>query len=86
MKYGKIINGRVKQFKSIKYTDGGVAFNPTTKQWLENGYKKVIDNRPIEKDGFYQTRNFTENAIEINYIYNYVKIPIIEEGVEDAIM
>lgn len=49
---------------------------PTREQYLQKGYKLIINNRPEEKDGYIiQFDRYTEDDENIYYNYKYVETP-----------
>ena len=81
MEYGKIENGNVRKYQSILQEDGGVIYSPTPEQWLENGYLEIIDNRPAEIEGYYQTSIFEIVDNKIVYTYSYILNPVQDDNV-----
>ncbi len=75
MNYGKIENGNVRIYQIIVFENGGFNGSPSHEQWLEHGYLPIIDNRPPEKEGFYQESSFAIVDNQIVYTYNYVQNP-----------
>ena len=81
-KFGKInIFGDLEIATKIIQTDEKIIVNPTEEEYLENEYKKILEeNYPKEKEGFNIVKKFTENCQEIIIKYEYEEI--IEENTE----
>ena len=74
MEYGKLINGSLQIFQTMHYDNGGITFNPTHEQWIENGYFLINDNRIEDLDGFYLDVQYVIEGDTLNVVYNYKEI------------
>lgn len=77
---GKLENGNLKIAggKILKYDDVVVA-NPQENDFINAGYKPIIDKRLEENEGFYQVAEYFEEEDRIVAIYHYEEIVDEEE-------
>jgi len=77
--FGRIVNGNFEVAPTaIVFENGGWISNPTDKQYIENGYKRLIETeRPKISENECLKIVLTENESEINLSY---EIQIIENG------
>lgn len=73
-KYGKIINNQLITPQSIDLGRGQFTTNPTAEQYIEHGYKEVIDTHPTFAN---YDKSYTETDTQI--IVNYVEVIITEQ-------
>lgn len=73
MEYGRIIDGNVHTYLSIELENGGRIYNPSHIDWLEFNYLPIVNERPVDIDGYHQQATFEVVDNIIVYTYNYVK-------------
>ena len=76
---GKLENGQLKRATNIIRIDDKITVNPKEEDYLNAGYKQIIDNRLEDKEGFWQRAEYTEtdNEIIINYTYEEMTDEVI---------
>jgi hypothetical protein len=79
MKYGKINNDQLDSISDgFVNEQGHVFWNPTEEQFKDNGFMPIIENRPVEVEGFYISETYEIINDEIKIIYTYVEKTIID--------
>ncbi len=79
MRYAKLFDGNLSETQTIFLENGGVIYNPTDEQFVENGYKIFIDSEiPVTEVNEYLVAEYTETETEITVSYTATKIPIRE--------
>lgn len=78
----KLIDGQIKYAGGkILIINDVIIANPREKDWLEAGYKPIVDERLGEKDGYYQVPEYTEEYDKIVATYHYEELPDEQETV-----
>ena len=76
----KLIDGQIKfAGGKILIIDDKVIVNPREEDWLEAGYKPVVEERLEEKEGYYQVPEYTEEDDKIVATYHYEELPDEQE-------
>lgn len=81
-KYAKIECGRLvapQNYPGYIVIDGEKVYNPTEEQWLNNGYKPLVETLPEEIEGKIAIAHYEETDTEITQTWGYVDAPTPED-------
>ncbi len=76
MRYAKLIDGNLAEMQTIFLENGGVIYNPTDKQFVDNGFKPFIEGEiPAIGINEYIISNYEETDTEITASYTVMSYP-----------
>ena len=82
--YAKLVDGNLVESPKVLFDSRRTYSNPLPETLVAFGYKPVVEQeRPEDKEGFYQVSHYEENDSEITLVWEYVEIPVVEEPVEE---
>lgn len=82
--YAKLVEGVLVEAPKVLFDSERTYSNPLPETLVEFGYKPVVEQeRPEDKEGFYQVSHYEEHDSEITQVWEYIEIPVAEEPVED---
>lgn len=72
---GKLFDNKLKMaYGNILKLDDEIIVNPREKDWIRSGFKVIKDNRQLDKDGYYQVPEYSEDDEYIYINYHYEEI------------
>lgn len=82
--YAKLVEGGLVESPKVLFDSKRTYSNPLPETLVAFGYKPVVEQeRPEDKEGFYQVSHYEENDSEITLVWEYVEIPVEDEVVEE---
>jgi hypothetical protein len=80
--YAKLVEGVLVEAPKVLFDSERTYSNPLPETLVAFGYKPVMEQeRPEDKEGFYQVSHYEENDSTITKVWEYVEIPVVEEPV-----
>lgn len=80
--YAKLVEGVLTEAPKVLFDSKRTYSNPLPETLVAFGYKPVVEQeKPEDKEGFYQVSHYEENDSTITLVWEYVEIPVVEEPV-----
>lgn len=84
--YAKLVEGGLVEAPKVLFDSRRTYSNPLPETLVAFGYKPVVEQeRPEDKEGFYQVSHYEENDSTITLVWEYVEIPVIEPVEEQVV-
>lgn len=81
--FAKLINGRIEHApKTIVLPDGRYRCNPLPEDYIQAGWKELVETPMPSKEGFYFVSSWTETETQIIKEWTEKPIPTPEESFE----
>lgn len=85
--YAKLVEGVLVESPKVLFDSRRTYSNPLPETLVAFGYKPVVEQeKPEDKEGFYQVSHYEENDSEITLVWEYIEIPVEDETVEDEVV
>lgn len=77
--YAKLVEGGLVEAPKVLFDSRRTYSNPLPETLVAFGYKPVVEQeRPEDKEGFYQVSHYEENDSTITLVWEYIEIPVVE--------
>lgn len=85
--YAKLVEGGLVEAPKVLFDSERTYSNPLPETLVAFGYKPVMEQeRPEDKEGFYQISHYEEHDSEIAQVWEYVEMPVEDEPVEEEVI
>lgn len=82
--YAKLVEGVLVEAPKVLFDSERTYSNPLPETLVAFGYKPVVEQeKPEDKEGFYQISRYEENDSTITKVWECIEIPVEEEVIEE---
>ena len=85
--YAKLVEGVLVEAPKVLFDSRRTYSNPLPETLVKFGYKPVAEQeKPEDKEGFYQVSHYEENDSTITLVWEYIEIPVEDEVIEEPVV